>query len=196
MSNNYRTLVLNNQYLPLSIFPLYTIPAEDAIARYLNERCHVVAWYDHVIQTPSRTDLRWPSVIVNYNGQSFRKEVRLKKESLFYRDQCKCVYCGNELTIKTLTYDHVLPKSKGGKHQWHNVVASCKACNSDKDDSTSPSWKPKSKPWNPTFYQMLEIRKKFPLVVYDEQWIQFLPNWVGEITVRKTPSVVYNNKKV
>jgi len=182
--------------LPLSIFPLYTIPAEDAIARYLNERCHVVAWHDHVIQTPSRNDLRWPSVIVNYNGQSFRKEVRLKKESLYYRDQCVCVYCGDKLTPKTLTYDHVTPKSKGGKHSWLNVVASCKSCNSDKDDSTSPSWKPKTKPWTPNFYDMLSIRQKYPLIVDDEQWVQFLPNWTGEIIIRKYTSTVYKSEEV
>lgn len=185
----YRTLVLNNQYLPLSLFPLYTIPAEDAIARYLNERCHVVAWYDHVIQTPSRSDLQWPSVIVNYNGNSFRKEVRLKKESLFYRDQCQCVYCGEPLTVKSLTYDHLHPRSKGGAHSWDNVVAACLSCNSEKDDSTGPSWKPKRKPWTPNFYEMIDIRKKYPLVVDDEQWVQFLPNWVGEIIVRNKPEI-------
>lgn len=191
-----RTLVLNNQFLPMSIFPLYTIPAEDAVARYLNEKCEVVCWYDKKIQTPSRDDLYWPSVIVNFNANSFKKEVKLKKESLFYRDHCSCVYCGKSLTVQTLTYDHYIPRSKGGHHGWDNVVASCKDCNSKKDNNiNSKEWKLKKQPWEPTFFELLDIRKKYPLVVEHEDWIQFLPHWAGDIVVKnrvqKDHNVVY-----
>lgn len=191
-----RTLVLNNQFLPLSVFPLYTIPAEDAIVRYLNGKCEVVCWYDKKIQTPSRDDLYWPSVIVNYNSNSFKKEVRLKKESLFYRDHCNCMYCGKELTLSTLTYDHYMPKSKGGLHRWDNVVASCKDCNSKKDNKVG-KMTPKRLPWTPTFFELLDIRKKYPLKVDHEDWIQFLPHWTGDIIVKnvvqKDHHVIYND---
>ena len=179
-----RTLVLNQQYLPLSVFPLYTISAEEAIHRYLNNNCTVVEWYDRVIKTPSRTDLKWPSVIANRNSYSFKKNIRISKESLYFRDHCRCNFCGKALTVSTLTKDHLIPVSKGGKHTWENIVASCFDCNADKGDSLSPHWKPKSKPWAPTFHQMLDIRSKYPIVVDDESWKLFLPNWSGEIKVK------------
>lgn len=196
-----RTLVLNNQFLPMSIFPLYTVPAEDAIVRYLNGKCEVIHWYDRKIQTPSRDDLYWPSVIVYWNARSFKKEVRLKKESLFYRDHCKCVYCGTTLTIhgdsgNGLTYDHLHPQSKGGETTWNNVVAACRDCNEAKDNKTS-GWVPSHEPYTPSFYDLLEIRKKYPLVVDHEAWIEFLPNWTGDVIVKnglqKHTNVIYSS---
>jgi hypothetical protein len=55
----------------------------------------------------------------------------------------------------------------------------------------SPRWKPKKKPWRPNFFEMLEIRRKYPIIVYDETWVQFLPKWIGEVIIQKT---VYNEE--
>jgi 5-methylcytosine-specific restriction endonuclease McrA len=184
MSVNLRTLVLTSNFMPMSLFPLYTIPAEEAIHRYINGNANVVEWYDRIIKTPSRNDLRWPSVIANNNEFSFKTNVRISKESLYYRDHCKCAYCGKELTISTLTKDHLIPTSKGGKHIWENVVACCKDCNSSKSDDTSKKWKPRIKPFKPTFYQMLDIRSKYPIMIDDESWRPFLPNWAGNVNVK------------
>ena len=84
-----RTLVLNSDYMPISLWSeyngrssLYTIPAQDAICRYLNGTCQVVYWYPRKILTPSRKDLYWPSVIVNpphKRNNAERNEIRLKK---------------------------------------------------------------------------------------------------------------------
>jgi 5-methylcytosine-specific restriction endonuclease McrA len=49
------------------------------------------------------------------------------------RDKYACQYCGN---TKKLTLDHVMPRSKGGKHSWDNVVIACEPCNSRKGDRT------------------------------------------------------------
>ena len=187
MTRQYRTLVLNNNFLPISVFPdLYTISGEDAILRSLNGSCNVIYTYDKKILTPSRTDLYWPSVIVNFNNKGFRNEIKLKKSSLFYRDHCICAYCERELKIQELTYDHVLPKHKGGKHHWENVVAACSACNMSKGNKMPQGkWKPKKTPFTPSFFDILEIRKKYPLYVHDPAWIQFLPKWAGEIIVRE-----------
>jgi|GEM_PF-84328 len=181
---NRRTLVLNSSFMPLSMFPLYTIPAEDAITRYLTDNCTVVLWYEDGIKTVKDLGLKWPSVIANFNSHSFRKDVRLKKESLFYRDHCLCQYCGDPLSISNMTYDHLMPRAAGGKHTWDNVVASCKDCNNAKGDSLSPKWKPRQTPWTPSFYEMMQIRSKFPIVVDDPDWVQFLPNWTGKIIQR------------
>ena len=182
---NLRTLVLNNSYMPLSLFPLYTIPAEEALQRWSRNNCTIVASYDRKVLTQQYDDLYWPSVIANHNGHSFKKEIALSPESLYYRDHCICQYCGTPLTISSMTYDHVVPTSKDGTHSWDNIVASCHECNNLKGNSTSPYWKPKQKPWTPTFYEMIEIRKRWPIVVDDEQWKLFLPNWAADVIVRK-----------
>ena len=180
MRTGLRTLVLNSNFMPISVFPdLYTIPAEEAISRYLNDSCNVIYWYDRIILTSSRNDLKWPSVIVNRNTKSFGKELKLKKSSLFYRDQCSCVYCGNFTPFPQITYDHVIPKEKGGKHMWENVSISCHNCNNKKGNSLPVGkWKPKQKPYKPTFFDILEKRKKFPVTIYDEKWKDFLPGFV------------------
>ena len=97
------------------MWPLYTISAQDAIVRHLNGTGDVICWYDRRILTPSRKDLYWPSIIVNSSHKNIKKsEVKLKKQTLYYCDHCVCGYCGGELTLTNMTYEHVIPKSKGG----------------------------------------------------------------------------------
>ena len=45
---------------------------------------------------------------------------------MFLRDKFSCQYCGSK---KELTFDHLLPRSKGGKTDWDNVVTACSSCN-------------------------------------------------------------------
>lgn len=188
MSNvNLRTLVLNNNYMPVSIFPnLFVIPAEDAIHRILGGSCDAVFYYDRPILTPSRSDLYWPSVIVNRNGKSFKKTVKLSKATLYYRDGGKCFWCERAMTIDEVTRDHVVPTSRGGNDTWDNVVCSCHDCNHEKGDHPpTGKWNPKNKKvYTPTFFDLLEIRKKHPLIVDSRDWLQFLPEWTGEVIVR------------
>jgi 5-methylcytosine-specific restriction endonuclease McrA len=184
MAKQLHTLVLNTNYMPLSVFPLYKIPAEEAITRVLTGSAEPVFNYDSLIKTPSRNDLYWPSVIANKNGFKYSDEVKFKKETLYYRDHARCMYCGTELKITTLTYDHVHPRSKGGKHGWENVVASCHECNAEKSDAPAKGrWKPKQMPYKPTFFQLLDIRKNFPISVPDARWMEFLPLWGSTVTV-------------
>ena len=53
---------------------------------------------------------------------------------VFRRDNWTCQYCGKKGNRKTLTIDHVIPKSKGGKTDWNNLVVSCSSCNTKKGD--------------------------------------------------------------
>lgn len=179
--NGYRTLVLNSAFMPVSLFPMKTIPAEDAITRVLTGGYTVILNHDAIIKTESRHDLYWPSIIMS-NGGRYSDKVGLKRESLYYRDHGICQYCEKPLSLNTLTMDHVVPKTYGGFISWENVVAACQDCNSRKGHKEAKGqWKPKQLPFEPTFGQMLEIRKKFPLIVYDERWPEFLPKWNSEI---------------
>lgn len=57
----------------------------------------------------------------------------VNRREVLRRDKYACQYCGN---TKKLTLDHVMPRSKGGKHSWDNVVIACEPCNSRKGDRT------------------------------------------------------------
>ena len=61
------------------------------------------------------------------------KGVVLSRQNIFKRDNHQCVYCG---TGRDLTLDHVIPKSRGGKSTWTNLVAACKTCNAKKGDQS------------------------------------------------------------
>ena len=65
-----------------------------------------------------------------------RRSPQLTNRELFRRDQMLCGYCGNTFSHSQLTRDHVLPRSKGGKDIWENVVTSCRQCNQKKDART------------------------------------------------------------
>ncbi|KPM46648.1 HNH endonuclease [Jiulongibacter sediminis] len=82
------------------------------------------------------------------------KSVVLNRQNIFKRDGNKCVYCGNS---RELTLDHVIPKSRGGKTNWDNLVAACRRCNSRKGHFTPEEAEmPLAvKPFKPTFVTFL-----------------------------------------
>ena len=79
----------------------------------------------------------------------FTRTLRVNRNRIYTRDNHKCVYCGSG---KNLTLDHVVPKSKGGKNEWTNLVTSCIKCNLKKADRTPEEAKMpmKHKPFTPT----------------------------------------------
>ncbi len=60
----------------------------------------------------------------------------LTNTTLFKRDASTCLYCGNTFSLKSLSRDHIIPLSKGGKDSWMNTVTSCKRCNNHKGNKT------------------------------------------------------------
>ncbi|OGQ80824.1 MAG: HNH endonuclease [Deltaproteobacteria bacterium RIFOXYA12_FULL_58_15] len=58
--------------------------------------------------------------------------IRFSRHNIFVRDDHQCQYCGKKLPRKKLNLDHVIPRSRGGKTNWENVVASCFPCNQKK----------------------------------------------------------------
>ena len=53
----------------------------------------------------------------------------LTNQALFGRDRNLCLYCGDVYRDADLTRDHVVPRSRGGRDRWDNVVAACRRCN-------------------------------------------------------------------
>lgn len=58
------------------------------------------------------------------------------RKNIFKRDNYICQYCDIKLDMQTATVDHVLPRCRGGKHEWNNVVTCCLKCNRKKGDKT------------------------------------------------------------
>lgn len=64
------------------------------------------------------------------------REVSTSRKNIFKRDDYTCQYCEIKLDSETATVDHVLPRCRGGKHEWQNVVTCCLRCNRKKGDKT------------------------------------------------------------
>ena len=166
-------LILNADYRPLSYFPLSLWPWQEAIKAVYLERVNVAAEYEEVVRSEKLT-LPLPSVIVLKNYVVPTKTVPFTRANLFLRDEFTCQYCGCK--GKDLTFDHVVPKSRGGKTRWDNVVAACQSCNLRKAAKTTSQagFKLKKVPTKPSPEVLLNKGKKFPPSDMHKSWDDFL----------------------
>ena len=110
------------------------------------------------------------------------KEVRFSRSNLFARDHHVCQYCRVRHERKDLNIDHVVPRHRGGKTVWTNVVCCCIACNRRKGNRTPEEARmpllrqPKKPRWQP-FLEIQFARN------YDESWSRFLDmsSWKVEL---------------
>jgi 5-methylcytosine-specific restriction endonuclease McrA len=90
-------------------------------------RAEVVATEVNHLMHTEKLDIERPVVIRLHKYVNLPyKKITLSKSNIFKRDFHTCVYCGSK---ENLTIDHVIPKSKGGKNTWDNLVTSCFPCN-------------------------------------------------------------------
>ena len=121
-----------------------------------------------------------PSIIVILNTYfmgrlTFVNTVPLNRRNLWLRDDGRCIYCNSKISTEEVTFDHVIPQSKGGLTTWANVVCSCSVCNNKKDSRT-----PKQahmtlvkKPTVPRLSKKVVLRmiKKLGLTsIHEESW--------------------------
>jgi 5-methylcytosine-specific restriction endonuclease McrA len=121
-------LVLNATYEPLSV-----VPARRAACLVLAERADLVADDGTELHSASLT-LPSPSVVrLRYMVKApFHRRTTLSRRALFARDEYRCQYCGGFAD----SIDHIVPRSRGGRHEWENVAAACRPCNLRKRDRT------------------------------------------------------------
>ena len=169
---NFPALVLNADYRPLSYFPLSVWPWQGALKAVFLDRVDIVAHYDRRVHSPS-ISMQLPSVV------SLRSYVRLAPSpaftrfNLFLRDEFRCQYCHAQ---EEMTFDHVLPRSRGGRTDWNNVVAACTRCNWRKGNRTlkEAGMHLARMPFSPTTYQLMKAGQKFPPNYLHGSWIDFL----------------------
>jgi 5-methylcytosine-specific restriction endonuclease McrA len=124
-----RVLVLNTTYEPLNV-----CSARRALVLLLKDKAEMVQQSDAVYHS-ERSSFEIPYVIRLRDYVAVPRGVsrRLSRRAVFARDRHRCQYCGSD---RRLTVDHVVPRSKGGAHDWENVVTSCAPCNLRKGDRT------------------------------------------------------------
>lgn len=139
-------------------------------------RVEVVSEYDKAVRSPS-IEIKIPSVICLKRYIKSQKDIpNLTRSNLFLRDEFICQYCEDAFSNKALTMDHVMPRSKGGKTHWNNVVTCCHSCNSAKGNKTVGKQfrEPLTKPWTPTTHQLQAISRKLSSGNVHESWLTYL----------------------
>lgn len=166
------TLVLNADYTPLSVIPISSISWKDAIKIEFLGHAHAVEYYDDwVVHSPSTT-LHVPSVMISKTYIKKKQSIRFSRTNLLIRDNFTCQYCTKKLNSWDLTIDHVVPRVKGGKTKWENIVCACYICNAIKGHRSK--MKPISIPVKPDYYQLLDNARKIPIKIPSETWIKYL----------------------
>ena len=96
------------------------------------------------------------SVVLRKHRRVRSRVAPLTNDHLFLRDGHRCAYCARhrrELGARErLTRDHLVPRSKGGRDVWLNVVTACSSCNHQKDDQLAEDIgrSPRVAPWIPS----------------------------------------------
>ena len=119
-----RTLLLNSTYEPMTV-----IDWRRAIVLVYLEKTDVLANYEQVVQSPS-CRMHIPSVLrLRDRVRRNVPVVRFSRPNIYARDRHTCQYCHKIYAVRDLTYDHVVPKSRGGRTEWTNIVTCCIRCN-------------------------------------------------------------------
>ena len=156
----------------MSYFPLSLLSWQDAVHAVFSGRVSVVAEYDVWARSPS-TQIRLPSVVALRKYQRASRRVAFTRFNLFLRDSFSCQYCGSP---DDLTFDHLIPRSRGGRTTWENIVTACAPCNLVKGGRTprEAQMQPFHLPRRPTSYDLQENGRRFPPGHLHESWLDYL----------------------
>lgn len=172
---NCPALVLNADFRPLSYFPLSLWAWQDAVRAVFCSRVNVVSEYEQVVHSPS-WQMRLPSVISLKEYVPMARQPAFTRFNVFLRDSFSCQYCAKALPAESLTFDHVIPRSRGGKTSWTNVVAACEPCNLRKGNRLPKASGifPCRTPGRPSNFELQENGRAFPPNFLHESWRDFL----------------------
>jgi 5-methylcytosine-specific restriction endonuclease McrA len=125
------TLVLTQSYVPHRI-----VTWQRAVTMLFDDKIEVLASYDVPLRSPSIT-IAMPAVVRMLSAlRPRRKGVKFSRVNVLSRDGYVCQYCGRSAPSRELTFDHVVPRSKGGRTIWENIVTACIRCNERKGART------------------------------------------------------------
>ncbi len=179
--NDLQTLVLNADFRPLSRFPLSSWHWKDAVSALVLQRVNLVAEYDHVIRSPSRA-MRVPSVVALKRYLHLGGYPAFTRFNIYCRDRWCCQYCAEEFSSSELTFDHVVPRSRGGRTTWENVVTACSRCNLGKANRTprEAGMHLLRRPYRPSRRELAHAAAPLGREQVHHSWVDFL-YWDSEL---------------
>jgi 5-methylcytosine-specific restriction endonuclease McrA len=171
--SGWPALVLNADFRPLSYYPLSLWSWQEVIKAVFLERVDVVSTYDHVVRSPS-FEMRLPSVVALKSYVAQDRPPAFTRFNLFLRDAFSCQYCG---AGEELTFDHIIPRSKGGRTTWENIVTACAPCNLAKGGRTPKEAQMPLLGYaarRPSMYELQELGRRFPPNYLHQSWLDYL----------------------
>lgn len=147
---------------------------QDAVTRVFLGKAEVLEEYEVAVSSPSVT-IQLPAVLrLKKLITRTKRDVKFSRANLYQRDQYRCQYCSTKKAASHLNYDHVLPRSRGGKTVWENIVTSCIKCNLRKDNRTPEEagmhlLKRPTKPASLPLTSVIALPREVP-----EQWLPYL----------------------
>lgn len=171
-------LVLNADYRPLSYYPLSLWSWQDAIKAVCLDRVNIVSNYETMVRSPS-FEMALPSVVSLKTYVRPARYPAFTRFNLFLRDRFSCQYCSDR---NELTFDHMVPRSRGGQTTWENVVTACAPCNLKKGGKmpAQAGMFPAQKPFRPTVSELHKNGRLFPPNYLHESWQDYL-YWDSEL---------------
>ena len=157
--------------------PLEAIDWQRAMCLLFLEKAESIVDYEGVFIHSASDAFALPAVLrlKDYNKPA-PSHTKFCRENVFLRDSHSCQYCGKLGAPRNLTFDHVQPRSKGGKTTWLNIVTSCRPCNHSKADRTlrQAGMKLLSEPHVPSRQKVQRalFSKNGVLPIEWEDWIQ------------------------
>ena len=151
----------NVLFLDQSYRPLRIETWQRAISDYFNSKVEVVEFSrDHMIQGVKES-FPMPSVVRVL--RSFKRDkirIKFSRLNIYARDAFTCGYCGEQKPTEDLTFDHILPRSRGGKTNWLNITTCCAICNAEKGNRTpeEAGMKLLRQPRKPHFVPTVQVR--------------------------------------
>ena len=125
---NRHVLVLNQNFKPLSVCSV-----KRAVVMVYLKRAEIIESLDGYKIHSVSLSLPVPSVVrLGIYVRVPVKRIMLTRKNIIKRDNSRCQYCGRIFPPTDLTWDHVLPRARGGKTEWGNIVACCIECNKRK----------------------------------------------------------------
>jgi 5-methylcytosine-specific restriction endonuclease McrA len=130
-----KALLLNSSYYPVEI-----IDWKKAMILFFTGRAEIVEHHENLQVNSTNETYKLPKVMRLFGNFKSFSRIKFNRTNLFYRDKHLCQYCGDKFNEKELTFDHVIPKSRGGETSWTNIVSCCDGCNSKKANRTPKEW--------------------------------------------------------
>lgn len=180
--HRYPALILNADFRPLSYYPLSLWSWQETVKAVFLDRVSIVSEYEREVHSPSLA-MRLPSVVsLKAYVRQERRRPAFTRFNVFLRDRFTCQFCGRRPPAEGLTFDHVVPRSRGGVSSWTNVVTACRSCNERKgcrtpSESGMPLLRP---PRSPGSTLLRENGRAFPPRHLHRSWMDFL-YWDSEL---------------